>query len=150
MNRIPAVVVILAVVAALLSFAASAMAKEKSNEPLTYRGALVSTIEENLTIGMKHYSPGVRLSAIRTARDLKALYPQESFDSFVIPLMTVLKDKNAPSQSRILAALALHDLRTARGDFAISQTALFTDDSRLANACAWLVVERRKEELAGC
>jgi len=147
MNRIPRVVTAIAVIAALLSFGATTLAKDRVNQPLSVHGTPISVIEQNLAIGIKHSSQGVHVSAMQTARDLKALFPQHSFGSLVIPLMTILKDKHATSPSRILAALTLHELRTARGDFAISQTALFTDDSRLANACAWLTVERNKDKM---
>ncbi len=147
MNRIPRVVTAIAVIAALLSIGATAIAKERVNQPLTLRGTPVSVIEKNLAIGIKHSSQGVHVSAMQTARDLKALFPNHSFRSLVIPLMAILKNDNVASQSRILAALTLHELRTARGDFAISQTALFTDDSRLANACAWLALGRKKENI---
>jgi hypothetical protein len=99
--------------------------------------SLVKALESN--------SPGLQATAAQTVRELKALIPDESFSSLVIPLMRIVKNEDAASESRILAALALHELHSERGDFAIKGESRNTGDKRFQYICSALVVERAKE-----
>jgi hypothetical protein len=77
------------------------------------------------------------------------LLSEEQFSPFVIPLMRIVKDDDAQVEARILASLALHELHSGAGDFAIRREALFCGNVRLGHILAALAVERMKEtELA--
>lgn len=98
--------------------------------------------EKSLVQALESGNFGVQTSAAQVVRDLKGLVPRYEFSSLVIPLMRIVKDEDAKPASRILAALALHELGSARGDFAIKRTAEFTDAKQVKYVCLWLSFER--------
>lgn len=118
----------------------------KNNDELVFKGTPVSLIERNLAIALKTPIPGIQASASQTARELMRLVPEYEFGSLVIPLMAIVKDEGSESSVRMLAALALHEIHSARGDFAIQRTPRFTSSSRMAHLCSWLAVERMKKD----
>jgi hypothetical protein len=104
------------------------------------------------TIGSLRYAlesgiPGLQATAAQTVRDLKANIPEESFSSLVIPLMRIVKDENADHAARILAAFALHDLNSPRGDFAIGRMAVFSQDKQVRYLCGSLTAKRMDQEM---
>jgi len=111
-----------------------------------FTNSTVEQTERALVQALMSTSPGVQTTAAQTIRDLKALFPDYAFPLAVIPLMRLLKDENGDAASRILAALALHDLHSARGDFAIARTVKFTDCEQLKRLCWWLSYDRMVEE----
>jgi len=102
----------------------------------------LEVIEANLKVALESASPGVQASAAQTVRDLKARAPHYEFASLVIPLMRIVKDGNAECGPRVLAALALHELKSELGDFPIQRTGRFTEDQRLKHVCTWLTYDR--------
>jgi hypothetical protein len=60
--------------------------------------------------------------------------------------MRIVKDESRPCQARVTAAIALHELHSARGDYAIKQTALFTDCKHTKHVCNWLSYYQYLEE----
>jgi len=125
--------------------AASAFGGKKSNDVL-FKGTPVDLIEQNLAMALRTPCPGVQASASQTIRDLKALLPDQEFSSVVVPLMAILKDEHRDVAIRMMAALALHDVHSQRGDFAIQQTARFAENPRLVHLCTWLTVERTRKD----
>lgn len=103
-----------------------------------FQNATIEQTEKSLVQALESNSMGVQLSAAQTVRELKALYPNRSFSMFVIPLMALVKNEEKALCTRVLAAIALHELHSARGDYAIAQIAKFTDCPRLKRTCAWL------------
>lgn len=103
-----------------------------------FMSATIEQSEKSLKIALEAPSQGLQLSAANTTRQLKELLPGQEFSSLVIPLMRIVKDENAETSARIVAAIALHGLHSAKGDFAISRTAEFTDNPRMKNTCSWL------------
>ena len=101
--------------------------------------------ELSLVAALESKSPGMQASAAQTVRELKGVFPDRSFARLVIPLMRIVKDENADVPVRILAALALSELHSAMGDFAIKGTALFTDDGRMRHLCTALTLQRLEE-----
>ena len=99
-------------------------------------------IESNLKTSLDNDSPYVLASASQVISDLKRLRPEQSFSELIIPLMAIVKNKNIRQGARISAARALHDLQSAKGDFAIKRVALFTEDSLIRHVTAWLTYER--------
>lgn len=99
-------------------------------------------IEVNLVNALQSGIPGMQADAAQVVRDINTIRPEQNFSKTVIPLMAILKDEEAESAVRILAALALNQLDSQKGYFAISRTASFTSDSRLKYVCTWLAYER--------
>jgi hypothetical protein len=103
-------------------------------------------IEENLAICLESTIPGVQATAASTVRQLIALVPEYSFSHRItIALMRIVKDEGATSGSRILAALALHDLDSEMGNFAIKMQARFGDCEKFKHFCALLAYTRNVE-----
>jgi hypothetical protein len=95
--------------------------------------------EQSLVRGLEEcYGTNMLVSAANTMRQLKQLYPERSFSSFVIPLMRIVKNENLDPCARVTAAIALHNLNSAMGNFTIKRTAQFTDSERVKHMCKWL------------
>jgi hypothetical protein len=107
--------------------------------------ATVDQSEKSLKMALESISAGSQLTAAQTVRELKTLLPGRYFSSLVIPLMRIVKDENSDTHSRVVAAIALHELRSAMGDFAISRTAQFTDNHQVKHVCSWLTYNRKSE-----
>ena len=106
--------------------------------------AKLRPIETSLQNALESGNPGLQASAAQVAREVEARFPRYDFSALIIPLMRILKNEDGDAGTRILAALALHDLRSARGDYAIQGIAASTDDQRLKHLCRWLVIYRAK------
>ena len=105
--------------------------------------------KQSLVMALESSSPGLQATAAQTVRELKSLIPDDPFTCMVIPLMRIVKDEDAAVEARILAALALHELNSGKGDFAIKEEAKHSGVSRFQYICAALTIERMKEvELA--
>lgn len=122
----------------------------RADEPAPrFTNATFEQTEQSMLIGLKSNNYYVMATIARTIKDLKTLYPEQSLGSMVIPLMGIVKNNQYPSFVRTTAAIALHDLRSARGDYAIQQTAVFTNDEKVKNVCTWLTYYRRLEKQTG-
>jgi hypothetical protein len=106
-------------------------------------------IEVNLVNALQSGIPGMQADAAQIVRDINSMRPEQNFPKTVIPLMAILKNEEAESGSRILAALALNQLDSQKGYFAISRTASFTSDTRLKYVCSWLAYERTTGKPSG-
>ncbi len=109
----------------------------------------VDRIEVNIVHALQSGIPGMQADAAQLVRDLHSIRPEQSFDACVIPLMAILKNEEAESSTRILAALALNQLGSSMGHFAVERTASFTSDSRLKYICSWLSFERTTGKQSG-
>ncbi len=112
-----------------------------SNDP-RFTDEKMQAIEKSLEQALESQNLGLQASAAQVVRDVKALVPGYDFGELVIPLMGIVKDESARPGNRILAALALHELRSERGDFAIKRVGEFTDVKQLKHVCVWLTYER--------
>ena len=97
-----------------------------------------------LAASLQSGSPGLQASAAETIRELRAVLPSHSYSSLVIPLMGVVKDEHADVSARIVAALALNELESDMGNFAIKRVARFSECKRIRNLCAWLTYNRHQ------
>jgi hypothetical protein len=131
-----------------LMLASVAFASTPPNPSSQFTFTKLQAIEDNLLLCLASEIPGVRASAALTLRQLKAVAPEYSFNRSIIPLMRIVKGEQYDDCSRIAAALALHSLESARGDFAISRTAQFTDAERVKFICGHLAQARITETLA--
>ena len=129
---------------AMMAFSSPALSSKKGDE-VWFKGASINAIEENLAIALQAPSPGMQASASQVVRDLKALLPDQDFSGLTIPLMAIVKDEEAEVAVRMVAALALHDLQSAKGDFAIQRVAQFTRNERMRHLCTWLTYDRMQK-----
>ncbi len=136
-------VVILGGLFILAGVAAQAQTTQIESKP--FQHATVEQTEKSLVKALESNSPGLQLTAAATIRELKALMPERSFSSLVIPLMRVVKDEGADRDARIVAAIALHELHSEKGDYAIKSMAGGTANERFAYICSWLTVYRVKQ-----
>ena len=124
----------------------SARAMDNAVPAARFTRATVDQTERSLVLALESNSVGLRTSAAQTIRDLKVLIPERSFSRLVIPLMRIVKDHDADGCARVIAAIALHELRSAVGDFAISREAEFADCPKMRHICSWLAHYRHLEE----
>ena len=121
-------------------------AQSDGNGPKPFIRATVEQTEQSLVNALASGSPGLQVSAAATIRELKALMPQRSFSKLVVPLMRLVKDEDADRDARIVAAIALHELHSDKGDYAIKSSAMSTSNERFAYICSWLTYYRLKED----
>ena len=129
-------------VAGGLLCAAPAFAGESESYVESMPKARVDLIEPNIVNALESGIPGMQADAAQLIRDLNRIRPEESFSSCVIPLMAILKNEQEEGPVRILAALALDQIGSARGEFAIERMATFTSDPQVKYVCTWLAYER--------
>ena len=125
--------------------AGTAFAASEDEYVLNLSEAQLNVIEQNLVQALESNSPGLQASAAQVIRDVKKLRPEFKFSRSVIPLMGNVKNERSDIGARIVATLALHELKTARGDFAISRSAKFSNNGRIQHLCTWLTYARAKE-----
>ena len=120
--------------------AAPVMAQESDSPVVTASPGKMALIKENVVIALTGGISGQQADAAQLVRDLRYLRPEQSYEGYVVPLMAILKDENADRGARILSALALDELGSSRGDFAIARTAQFTSDPHVRYVCSSLVM----------
>ncbi len=108
--------------------------------------AKMKLAQANILLALNSDMPDLQGSAALTLRELRKKTSDLDFSNSIIPLMRIVKTEDLDSRTRVAAALALHELRSERGDFAIQRTAEFTDDSYVKHICTWLAVERTREK----
>ncbi len=102
-------------------------------------------IEKNLIIGLESNIPSLQASAALVLRQVKSLAPQYEFSLSVIPLMRIVRTESYDATVRMAAALALHELNSARGDFAIARIAKYEDNPRVKKLFQAMTYERGLE-----
>lgn len=127
--------------------AALAQAQSQGNGVSRFSEEKLKQIEANLLRSLESDIPGIQAPAAKNVRDIKAMVPDYVFSYRVtIALMRIVKNEQAMAGSRILAALALHDLNSETGDYAIKMTAQFSDEKRFKGLCSLLTHKRDSEK----
>ncbi len=126
--------------------AASAMAQDKVLHSPYFTDAKLYQIETNIIIALQSGYPGIESSAAHTLRELKAYNPGFSFSRSIIPLMRIVKSETADTRSRLCAILALYDLKSDRGDFAIAGMAKYSVNQKVKKLCSWFTYTRQLEK----
>lgn len=140
------VAVVLALLCLFALPAATAVAQADStsipslDQPLTKEK--LALIEENLLRALESKSVGIWIGGAQVVRELKLKSPEYDFSKLIIPLMRILKDKQADRAARIMAALALYDINSERGNFAIERESQFDDDALFKTVCVNLAESR--------
>ena len=111
----------------------------------TLRKANVERIEKNLIKAFRSNSPRLQASAAITLMQIRREMPEYNWSNSIIPLMRIVNGEDNDADARIAAALALHDLRTDRGDFLIVRNARFTSNDRVKRHCLLLAASRQLE-----
>ena len=105
----------------------------------------LNRIEDNLVKNLESQSIGMVIGGAQVVRELKAKAPEHGFSKVIIPLMRILKDKTADRGARMMAALALFDVNSDRGNFAIQREAELSDDDLLKIVCLNLSKARKEK-----
>jgi hypothetical protein len=105
----------------------------------------LNRIEDNLVKNLESQSIGMVIGGAQVVRELKAKAPEHGFSKVIIPLMRILKDKTADRGARMMAALALFDVNSDRGNFAIQREAELSDDDLLKIVCMNLSKARKEK-----
>jgi len=135
----------ISILASLMLVAVISTTATTRNDEVWFKGSTVDAIEKSLAMALRTPSPGMQASASQVVRDLRVLLPDQGFSLLIIPLMVIVKNEDAEMPIRMVAALALHDLRSGKGDFAIQQMAQFAKSERLKHLCSWLTYERHQQ-----
>jgi len=110
------------------------VADEPSTNPVELTPQKLELIEENLVIGLVSDIPSLQASAALVLHQIKELAPQYDFSLTVIPLMRIVRHSGYDETARLAGGLALHGLKSARGDYAIARIAKFEDNPRVKKA----------------
>ncbi len=108
-----------------------ALAEPPSPSSANLTQAKLALIEKNLAIGLESGIPSLQASAALVLRQVKSLAPDYDFSLCIIPLMRIVRTSGYDVEARLASAVALHDLKSARGDFAIARIARFEDNARV-------------------
>lgn len=131
----------------VLCIAASSIVVAGDNE--TQRALTKNTIERierNLIAALQSDNPGLQADAAITLLQVRRQVPDYSWSNSIIPLMCIVNNEDSNAGARIAAALALHELRSERGDFAIVRNARFTSNPRVKHFCLILAANRQLEK----
>lgn len=110
-----------------------------------FTDAKLKLIEENLVRDLENPAVGVCIGGAQAIRELKAKVPHFTFSKVINPLMHIVKDEQADRAARILAALALSDLDSERGNFAIQREGELASDELFKTLCVNLTKVRKEK-----
>ena len=111
-------------------------------ERTLYSQAQVDQIEKCIVKGLQSSETTQQVDAAMMLHRVRQVVPAHDWDRCIIPLMRILNGEDNQPPVRLLAAMVLHELRTERGDFAISRNSLFTDNERVKRYCTLLTRAR--------
>ncbi len=121
-------------------------AKDTAPKPVQFTEEKISLIEDNLVKDLESPIPGVVIGGAQTVREMKKAVPAHDFTKLTIPLMRIVKDESGDRAARIIAALALHEVKSDRGDFAISREGEMSSDEVFKSLCSNLAKVRASEQ----
>jgi len=140
--RIATAILCLVLISSGLSVAQTDTTKDMAEKSTKFTEEKIAQIEENLVRDLESPSVGICIGGAQTVREMKKQVPSHDFSKIIIPLMRIVKDNNADRAARILAALALFDLNSERGDFAISREGEMSKDEIFKSFCLNLAKSR--------
>ncbi len=100
--------------------------------------------EKMLLQHLQDGSTNVKLSSVQTLWELEQIFPDNSFSTFVKPLMDIVKNEKLGVQLRITAAIALDELHSDIGDHAIYEAANNSTNESVRNVCIAISFEKDK------
>jgi HEAT repeat protein len=130
------------ILSALLITSATVYAQDSSTR---FKKQHMKLTEASLVLALNNSeSIGVQTSAAQTIRQLEWTFPEEPFNSLLSPLIRIVKDENAETQLRLLAALALDGLHEDNGDAAIESVAKSSGNKSVQELCSALLIKTGK------
>jgi hypothetical protein len=108
-----------------------ALAEPPSPSSANLTQAQLRLIEKNLVVGLESGIPSLQASAALVLHQVKSLAPDYDFSLCIIPLMHIVRTSGYDVEARLASAVALHALKSERGDFAIARIARFEDNARV-------------------
>ncbi len=123
-----------------------ALAEPPSPSSANLTQARLEQIEQNLAIGLESGMPSLQASAALVLHQVKSLAPDYDFSSCVIPLMRIVRTSGYDVEARLAGGVALHSLKSDRGDFAIARIAKFEDNPRIKKVFTAMAYERGLEK----
>ncbi len=78
---------------------------------------------------------------MQTLRELELIFPEESFEKMLEPLIKIVKNENAEDATRILALFALENLHSDIGDTTIMELKNSTSNKTIREICAAMSVK---------
>jgi hypothetical protein len=112
-------------------------------KPVEFTEEKISLIEDNLVRDLESPIVGIVIGGAQTVREMKKAVPAHDFSKLIIPLMRIVKDEGADRAARILSALALDEIDSERGNFAIAQEGQMAKDDIFKSLCANLASARK-------
>jgi hypothetical protein len=118
----------------------------QTGERHTFSQEHIERIEKIIVKTLESGIPDLQINAALTLHRFREVAPDYDWDRCIIPLMSILNGEENNPPARLVAAMALHELRSSRGDFSISRNAQFTDNPRVKRYCAILARTRLVEQ----
>jgi hypothetical protein len=118
----------------------------QTGERYLFSQAHIERIEKSIVKTLESGIPNSQINAALTLQRFREVAPEYGWDRCIIPLMSILNGEENNPSARLIAAMALHELGSSRGDFAISRNAQFTDNPRVKRYCAILARTRLVEQ----
>jgi len=118
----------------------------QTGEQQLFSQAQIERIEKSIVKTLESDIPDMQINGALTLHRFREVAPEYGWDRCIIPLMRILNGEENHPSARLIAAMALHELRSSRGDFAISRNAQFTDNLRVKRYCVILTRTRLVEQ----
>lgn len=118
----------------------------QTGERHLFSQAQIERIEKSIVKSLECDIPDLQINAALTLHRFREVAPEYDWERCIIPLMRILNGEENNPPMRLIAAMALHELRSSRGDFTISRNAQFTDNPRVKRYCAILARTRLLEQ----
>jgi len=91
--------------------------------------------QEMLLIAIESNNPVMVASALQTLRELELVFPKESFDTMINPLIKIAKNEEFEIVPRILALFALENFHSDICDSAIKELHKSTGNKTIKDIC---------------
>ena len=136
----------LILILALGTIACGTLFAFQTGEQHLFSQGQIEQIEKSIARTLECDIPDLQISGALTLHRFREVAPEYGWDRCIIPLMRILNGEENNPSARLIAAMALHELRSSRGDFAISRNAQFTDNLRVKRYCVILTRTRLVEQ----
>jgi hypothetical protein len=138
--------VFLSLVCGLLFFALSVQAQSDASRfqrqhHTKFNKKNLKATQEMLIKALESNDQNMVSSSLQTLRELELVFPEESFEIMLKPLITIVKNENAESAPRILALFALENLHSDIGDTTIMELKNSSINKTIREICAAMSVK---------
>lgn len=106
----------------------------------------LKTTQEMLLKAIQSDNPDMVASALQTLRELELIFPNESFDTMINPLIKIARDEEYEIVPRILALFALENFHSDICDSAIKEIHNTTNNKTIRDICSAMFAKELSEE----